>query len=273
MAAQVREGDWTCTACQNHNFASRAVCNRCQGPKDGFSAEPAPRGPSGARDGDWMCPSCNNHNFAQRMACNRCQGPKPGMGGCPMGGGYGGKGMIMPMQQMQPMGGGYGGGAPGGKGNFRPGDWSCTQCSNHNYSSREACNKCQAPKPMGGGAPMGDGWGGCKGGCGAYGGGKGGYGASPQQGFKGAGPARFSPYGVPAMAPMNPNMRPGDWMCPGCSNHNYASRENCNKCQRSKNLPPNFREGDWMCPACTNHNYASKPACNKCQEPKPLPAM
>jgi len=67
------------------------------------------------------------------------------------------------------------------------------------------------------------------------------------------------------------NTRIGDWLCPRCNNHNYASREACNRCKRPKYLPPNFREGDWMCPNtnCKNHNYASKAACNKCQEPKP----
>merc|ERR1719345_587841 len=28
-----RPGDWTCPACQNHNYASRAACNKCQTPK------------------------------------------------------------------------------------------------------------------------------------------------------------------------------------------------------------------------------------------------
>jgi len=269
MASQVwEEGDWTCNACSNLNFASRQVCNRCQGPKP-------PPAELGAREGDWMCPACNNHNYSKRMACNKCQGPRPGGGmGAMMGGFGGGKGKFaMPtqMQQMAPMGG-----APAPNGNFRQGDWVCTQCSNHNYSSREACNKCQGPKPLGGGGCSGYGGGGCGGcggyGCGGYGGFgcKGGYGASSSQGFKGAGMGgRFSPYAVPAMTNIGANMRPGDWACPGCSNHNYASRENCNKCQRAKNMPPNFREGDWMCASCSNHNYANKTACNKCKEQKP----
>lgn len=51
-------------------------------------------------------------------------------------------------------------------------------------------------------------------------------------------------------------------------NHNYASRQACNKCRLPKNAPHNFREGDWMCPKCGNHNYASKTACNRCKELK-----
>lgn len=37
----------------------------------------------------------------------------------------------------------------------------------------------------------------------------------------------------------------------------------------SKAKPDNFREGDWMCPSCSAHNYASKSSCHKCGKPKP----
>ena len=32
---QKKEGDWTCSKCNNHNFAWRDVCNRCEAPKSG----------------------------------------------------------------------------------------------------------------------------------------------------------------------------------------------------------------------------------------------
>lgn len=32
--AKWREGDWLCTNCSNHNYASRAFCNRCKTPKE-----------------------------------------------------------------------------------------------------------------------------------------------------------------------------------------------------------------------------------------------
>lgn len=295
----VREGDWMCANCGNHNYANRAVCNRCGGPK----SPPAGQG----REGDWMCPSCGNHNYANRQACNRCGAAKPGAWPGMMG---------MAMKFMGQMGG-------GGTPNFRPGDWVCAACGNHNYSSRESCNKCQAPKPAGAG---------CGGGMatmsfGAFGGG----GCSPSfspnirpgdwtcaacgnhnyasrevcnkcggpktegvaaaagapygtllGGGKGGGPAqaRFAPY--PAMLkPGMKNTRPGDWICPACNNHNYASRESCNKCGGPKPATSNlasfgvsgFRQGDWMCPACNNHNYASKMSCNKCGEPRPESAV
>lgn len=248
---ELKEGDWICGSCHNHNFSSRSVCNRCSSPK------PPPTG-EGVRSGDWMCPSCGNHNYAKRNECNRCRVGKPGS--IPAAAGDYMSQMIPPMGY-SPYGGPVAPAAFGASGyeqiaspvavsaspNFRPGDWSCGQCGNHNYASRAFCNKCQGPKP--GAASFG----------GSYGpaGGRGG----------GGGYARAMPY--MQMPPgLAGNMRPGDWVCPGCANHNYASREACNKCKRSKNTPPNFRDGDWMCPKCNNHNFASKAVCNKCQEPK-----
>ena len=34
-APEMKEGDWTCEKCSNHNFAWRDVCNRCEAPKTG----------------------------------------------------------------------------------------------------------------------------------------------------------------------------------------------------------------------------------------------
>ena len=34
----------------------------------------------------------------------------------------------------------------------------------------------------------------------------------------------------PFPPPVVPNMRPGDWICPACSHHNYADKFKCNKC-------------------------------------------
>jgi len=33
-AKQWRDGDWMCTNCNNHNYASRSNCNRCKTQKD-----------------------------------------------------------------------------------------------------------------------------------------------------------------------------------------------------------------------------------------------
>lgn len=64
------------------------------------------------------------------------------------------------------------------------------------------CCRCQTPKPADGG---------------------GGGGAPPMGGGGGGGGLQTPPGG-----------KPGDWMCPRCSNHNFAFRDNCQKCQMTK---------------------------------------
>jgi len=60
----MRDGDWICLDCGNHNFASRTECNRCAAVRPGF------------KKGDWLCKSCGNHNYASRTECNKCGAAK-----------------------------------------------------------------------------------------------------------------------------------------------------------------------------------------------------
>jgi len=95
--------------------------------------------------------------------------------------------------------------------------------------------------------------------------------------------------------------RPGDWGCPECAAHNFASKTACFKCGVPKpdNMPKDtsfvpqpqqggyqqqyeggyggggskdqqivWREGDWDCVACSAHNFASRGQCFKCHAPK-----
>eukprot|EP00927_Polykrikos_kofoidii_P057108 TRINITY_DN51217_c0_g1_i1.p1 TRINITY_DN51217_c0_g1~~TRINITY_DN51217_c0_g1_i1.p1 ORF type:complete len:254 (-),score=29.48 TRINITY_DN51217_c0_g1_i1:62-769(-) len=115
-ASQVRPGDWLCRACNNQNYASREVCNRCCIPKTVYISK------TGLRDGDWLCPQCQNHNYASKTNCHKCARPKGSTPG------------HTPLNKS---------GA-----NMREGDWICPQCSNHNYASKTLCNKCSVPKPF-----------------------------------------------------------------------------------------------------------------------------
>jgi len=140
---------------------------------------------------------------------------------------------------------------------WREGDWSCNVCGDeHVYGSKRFC-RCGAPK----GAPGvrgGARGGGARGGGGGRGGGRGG------SAFK-----------------------PGDWICPACNDHAYASRTAC-RCGEPKpvalppavgrpgpaytagggSLPAGFRLGDWLCPSCGDVVFGSRRAC-RCGTPKP----
>ncbi|KAI8146123.1 hypothetical protein BJV82DRAFT_655020 [Fennellomyces sp. T-0311] len=68
--------------------------------------------------------------------------------------------------------------------------------------------------------------------------------------------------------------RPGDWDCPECGVNNFASRQECFKCQaaRPEGMGPPKREprpGDWDCPDCQANNFASRTECFKCSAPRP----
>ena len=145
--------------------------------------------------GDWDCPQCGNMNFAKRMRCN-------GPGGCSV--------------ERRPEFVRRGIEAPeGGPKQRRQGDWDCPKCQNINFSHRNRCNgkssgvPCNLRKP------------------------------------------EFEKFSVPFLR--NKEMRqPGDWCCLRylvsrivnicfnilflfrCGNINFPSRENCNKCEITK---------------------------------------
>lgn len=171
----VRPGDWNCPTCGVNVYSTRLQCFRCHTPKP---AQP-PALPSGVnvRPGDWTCPNCQVNVYASREKCFRCDMPKPaswagagmpssvplGHGGASgmwlggPGGGGGGMGGAMG-------GGGFGsfGGFGGGMGGFgghsssigggprgqaRPGDWTCPECSANVFASRDKCFRCSTARP------------------------------------------------------------------------------------------------------------------------------
>ena len=146
--------------------------------------------------------------------------------------------------------------------NMKPGDWSCPKCKNHNYANKKVCNRtgCEEPKPRGGGGRGRD-----------------------SRGYRSNNSGGFN----------NSNMKPGDWSCPKCKNHNFSNKKVCNRtgCEepkprggggrggdsrgyRSNNSggfnDSDMKPGDWNCPKCKNHNYAKRTVCNRCDTRKPV---
>lgn len=216
-----RQGDWMCPACNNHNYASKAACNRCGMDKppdadasfDSFAPQPyagapafvdtGPAHPKGWREGDWMCGKCGNHNYASKSHCNRCQEPKPL--DCGFGPAGRGKGPIQVAPYSMPP-------APSRPTNvpasgWRVGDWICPTCNNFNYGCRASCNRCQEPFQP---AYLLDGL------------------TALEKGLPQAAAGMKGSCGSPAGG------RPGDWNCPMCGNHNYHHRDKCNRCMEPK---------------------------------------
>ncbi|KAJ3290381.1 hypothetical protein HK104_006820, partial [Borealophlyctis nickersoniae] len=72
-------------------------------------------------------------------------------------------------------------------------------------------------------------------------------------------------------------MKAGDWLCPICQFHNFASRRNCSKCNAINPAPTPYvptqpmKPGDWICtdPTCGFQNFASRLQCMRCRGPRP----
>jgi len=154
-----KEGDWTCSKCQNLNYADRMFCNmrKCNAPR------PAQ---------EWICVACGNNNYADRAFCNmrRCRAPRPGSQMTPVPGGALQQAMVQGVlgqpaadQAMPQLGGALqqamvqgGLELPTGDQTGLPsrpprmGDWMCSHCGNHNFADRAFCNmrKCGAPRVL-----------------------------------------------------------------------------------------------------------------------------
>jgi len=249
-----RPGDWICTLCNILNYTSRLQCFKCGAKKELAAPIRRPvhnsgggmllRRPQSLRGSTYYCPNCNS-------PCQNCNRQSTGFG---MGNSFidsnprGASWMGQRQNSYNPYA--RSGFQPFGGSDRRPGDWDCPSCSGHNYADKKACFKCGIPKPakieeMGNRV--------------AYSGGN-----FPRRGNLGGA-----------------ERRQGDWDCPSCDAHNYASKINCFVCKKPKpkdieektasfgTFSDNLKPGDWNCPTCQAHNYADKTACFKCNIPKP----
>jgi len=322
MAGGMKEGDWNCAVCGDHQFARNASCRKCGAPKG--SAGPAGGSAGGMmgntmpgvglgggmtgnmQPGDWSCAVCGDHQFARNTSCRKCGAPKGSAGAA-------GGGCVAALAAP----GGLGGGMTG---NMQPGDWSCAVCGDHQFARNTSCRKCGAPKGSAGAA--GGGCGAAIGGC-AAGGGFGGdmkpgdWNCPSCQDLQFARNAMCRRCGTPRphtlggnggalAAPMagfgggGGNMKPGDWICANCQDHQYARNETCRRCGAAK--PPNAaaacgalgggngfaaqplvaaaagaaamggKPGDWVCQACGDLQFARNASCRRCGGPKPADA-
>ncbi|RJU86685.1 MAG: hypothetical protein DWC02_04235 [Candidatus Poseidoniales archaeon] len=157
---------------------------------------------------DWICPKCQNSNFAFRTECNRC-GEAKGSG-------------TSRFQRSDRRGhddrrgrndrrrGDRGGrdsrrdrgDRRGNQGTHSNNDWECRECKNSNFSFRTECNRCGAPKGRGG---------------------------APSRTWEGNDRR-------PGDRREAPKSRPGDWDCPQCGKSNFAKRNECFSCGRSKRV-------------------------------------
>eukprot|EP00418_Pyrodinium_bahamense_P072646 CAMPEP_0179091870 /NCGR_PEP_ID=MMETSP0796-20121207/41989_1 /TAXON_ID=73915 /ORGANISM="Pyrodinium bahamense, Strain pbaha01" /LENGTH=335 /DNA_ID=CAMNT_0020789467 /DNA_START=41 /DNA_END=1049 /DNA_ORIENTATION=- len=178
--------------------------------------------------GDWTCPNCQDLVFARNNACRRCSTPKPGAA-C----------MGTPSVASQPFSGATHGAvaSPGpayGRPSFsdiRPGDWHCPACFDLQFARNSTCRRCGTAHP-----------------------GSSGQSVPSQQAMTAA--TFYSPPSVPA--PMaggvrGQEMRPGDWICPHCSDHVFAKNDACRRCSTPRPVG-----GAPQAPSSTN-GYSSKP--------------
>ena len=95
----------------------------------------------------------------------------------------------------------------------------CPKCKNHNYANKQVCNRsnCNEKKPRNN--------------------------HRTKERDNGRSNERSS----------EPNMKPGDWICPKCKNHNYASKNFCNRsnCDVRKPGSPGENKGRKNTPART----------------------
>ena len=163
-------------------------------------------------------------------------------------------------------------------------DWDCPECRNNNYSFRQNCNRCEAPRPSSGRSS-----------------------ARRDERYGGRDDRRGRDGGRDSNRSSNRDGgadNSNDWECPKCQNNNFSFRAECNRCglEREGGAPrpgrqgndrrggrdggyqdrrdggrdrfsrsdnrrggnENRMDGDWECPKCHNNNFARRNECNRC---------
>eukprot|EP00425_Heterocapsa_triquetra_P016613 CAMPEP_0195127064 /NCGR_PEP_ID=MMETSP0448-20130528/136222_1 /TAXON_ID=66468 /ORGANISM="Heterocapsa triquestra, Strain CCMP 448" /LENGTH=443 /DNA_ID=CAMNT_0040164779 /DNA_START=123 /DNA_END=1451 /DNA_ORIENTATION=+ len=227
---EAKAGDWVCPSCNDFQFARNVQCRRCG------TANPATAGGAVAQafmptagayvtlaqdsaassaampvagapgvvgrvgyptmPGDWNCPACGDLQFARNTQCRKCGTAHPDPGAAVAA-------------------------APASAGpTAMPGDWMCAGCGDHQFARNTQCRRCGAGHP---GTTVGQ--------------------AAAAQ-VVAAMPTMMTAGGALAGAvaaqgmtmPVQPihtapgGMKPGDWVCPGCFDHQFARNAACKRC-------------------------------------------
>ncbi|XP_051141178.1 uncharacterized protein LOC127258396 isoform X2 [Andrographis paniculata] len=159
-----RAGDWMCN-CGFHNYSSRAQCKKCNAPKP-LSTLSSLIAPAVTALGTKRLASEELvHNWNnKRLNAGQAYGLQQlftGLGSLPSPSGNQLNGMYSTLPSGNPAG------HPNmqvnlhvphipatpalvGKGakQWRSGDWMCSNCNNHNYASREQCNRCKSQREV-----------------------------------------------------------------------------------------------------------------------------
>lgn len=234
------EGSWLCVNCNNVNYANRMVCNTR---KCGMSHPGLRQAAAFAQAQEFQQP----HQFQARLP------PRPPRPAAPP--------PPAAVVAQSPRGG-------------PEGSWTCLQCGNVNYPTREVCNtrKCRAPRPDLASAVVPDEVDELQAAL---------FEAPPPVEIEA--PVEASPRkswsGANRGADMSSGAPEGSWACAQCGNVNFAHREVCNtrKCRAPRPVftpmatPVATEKKKWTCLGCGNENYEFRTECNtrKCRASRP----
>jgi len=80
---------------------------------------------------------------------------------------------------------------------------------------------------------------------------------------------------VGGVMPKKPaQMKPGDWKCPSCGDHQFAKNTTCRQCGVAKQMAESIhgmKPGDWSCPKCNDFQFANNTECRQCGVANPNP--
>jgi len=214
-ASHLLPGDWLCKGCGDHNFAARSICRGCGSSKDTttttITAAPSlAHSPTTTTTTTTTTTPIITHGgivLPGDWICKGCGGHNFASRSICRGCGSHCRDCLAPKD------------TPGTTptpttttttttpitthgGNVLPGDWICKGCGGHNFAVRIACRGCAAPKE------------------------------------EGTAITTTTTTATPTTAPPAhlSGLKSGDWRCPHCSAHNFASRQACFGCSRPR--PP-----------------------------------